>query len=63
MDSYIYILNDLVFFFMGVLFLYLFVLTIASHFKHIIYSKTKKKKKHSIWRKRHLNSELKETPA
>ena len=43
MDSYIYILDDLVFFFTGVLFLYLFILAVASHFKHIIYSKTKKK--------------------
>ena len=43
MDSYIYILDDLVFFFTGVLFLYLFVLTIASHFKHITYSKSQKK--------------------
>lgn len=43
MDSYIYIIDDLVFFFTGVLFLYLFVLAVASHFKHIIYSKAKKK--------------------
>lgn len=43
MDSYIYILDDLVFFFTGVLFLYLFVLAVASHFKHILYSKTQKK--------------------
>lgn len=43
MDSYIYILDDLIFFFTGVLFIYLFVLAVASHFKHIIYSKAKKK--------------------
>ena len=43
MDSYIYIIDDLVFFFTGALFLYLFVMEVASHFKHIIYPKTQKK--------------------
>ncbi len=43
MDSYIYIIDDLVFFFTGALFLYLFVMAVASHFKHIIYPKTQKK--------------------
>ncbi len=43
MDSYIYIIDDLVFFFTGALFLYLFVMAVASHFKHIIYPKTQNK--------------------
>ena len=39
MDSYIYIIDDLAFFLTGILFLYLFVLSTASHFKHITYKK------------------------
>ena len=38
-DSYIYIIDDLVFFCTGLLLLYLFVMAIASHFKHITYPK------------------------
>ena len=43
MDSYIYIIDDLAFFLTGILFLYLFVLSTASHFKHITYPKAQKK--------------------
>lgn len=42
MDSYIYIIDDLAFFFVGILVLYLFVLAVASHFKHIVYPKAGK---------------------
>lgn len=41
-DSYIYIIDDLVFFCTGLLLLYLFVMAIASHFKHITYPKAQK---------------------
>lgn len=43
MNPYIYIIDDLVFFFTGILIIYLFVLSAASHFKHIVYPKTQKK--------------------
>mgnify|MGYP000269184562 CR=1 FL=1 len=43
MDSYIYIIDDLLFLCTGLLLIYLFVLAVASHFKHIIYPKTGKK--------------------
>lgn len=43
MDYYIYIIDDLVFFFTGGVFIYLFVLAVASHFKHIDYPKSQKK--------------------
>ena len=42
MDSYIYIIDDLLFICMVLLLLYLFALSIASHFKHIVYPKTSK---------------------
>ena len=41
-DSYIYIIDDLIFFCTGLLLLYLFVMAVASHFKHITYPKAKK---------------------
>lgn len=41
-DSYIYIIDDLIFFCTGLLLLYLFVMAIASHCKHIIYPKAQK---------------------
>ena len=41
-DSYIYIIDDLVFFCTGLLLLYLFVMAVASHFKHITYPKAQK---------------------
>ena len=43
MDSYIYIIDDLTFFLTGILFLYLFILSTASHFRHITYPKAQKK--------------------
>ncbi|KAA5221503.1 hypothetical protein F2Z21_14285, partial [Bacteroides finegoldii] len=43
MDSYIYIIDDLAFFLTGILFLYFFVLSTASHFRHITYPKAQKK--------------------
>ena len=43
MDSYIYIIDDLAFFLTGILFLYLFILSTASHFRHITYPKAQKK--------------------
>ena len=36
-DSYIYIIDDLIFFCTGLLLLYLFVMAVASHCKHITY--------------------------
>ena len=42
MDSYIYIIDDLIFFCTGLLLLYLFVMAVASHFKHITYPKAQK---------------------
>ncbi len=41
-DSYIYIIDDLIFFCTGLLLLYLFVMAVASHFKHITYPKAQK---------------------
>jgi len=41
-DSYIYIIDDLVFLFTGLLLLYLFVMAIASHVKHMTYPKAQK---------------------
>ena len=41
-DTYIHIVEDFVFFFVGLLLLYLFVLAIASHVKCIIYPKAQK---------------------
>ena len=41
-DTYIYIVEDFLFLFVGLLLLYLFVLAIASHFKCIIYPKAQK---------------------
>ena len=43
MSTYIYIIDDLVFFFVGIVILYLFVLAVASHFKRIVYPKAEKK--------------------
>lgn len=43
MDYYIYLIDDLVFFFTGGIFIYIFVLAVASHFKHIDYPKSQKK--------------------
>lgn len=42
-DSYIYIIDDLLFFCMGIVLVYLFVMATASHFKHITYPKAQKK--------------------
>ena len=42
MDSYIYIIDDLAFFLTGILFLYLFILSTASHFRHITYPEAQK---------------------
>ena len=47
-DSYIYIIDDLVFFCTGLLLLYLFVMAIASHFKHITYSWQKVISEHEL---------------
>ena len=41
-DSYIYIIDDLIFFCTGLLLLYLFVMAVASHCKHITYPKAQK---------------------
>lgn len=43
MDSYIYIIDDLLFFCTAFLLIYLFVLAVASHFKHITYPKAGRK--------------------
>ena len=43
MSTYIYIIDDLVFFFVGIVILYLFVLAVAAHFKRIVYPKAEKK--------------------
>lgn len=43
MDSYIYIIDDLLFFCTALLLIYLFVLAVASHFKHITYPKAGRK--------------------
>lgn len=42
MSTYIYIIDDLVFFFVGIVILYLFVLAVAAHFKRIVYPKLKR---------------------
>lgn len=41
-DTYIYIVDDILFFCMGAILIYLFVLAIASHLKHSQYAKSKK---------------------
>lgn len=41
-DTYIYIVDDFLFFCMGAILIYLFVLAIASHLKHSQYAKSKK---------------------
>lgn len=48
LDTYIYIVDDLLFLCMGFLLLYLFVLAIASHFKRTGYPKTKKQTRCAI---------------
>lgn len=42
MDSYIYIIDDLLFIYTVLLLLYMLVLSVASHFKHIVYAKASK---------------------
>ena len=42
MDNFIYIADDFFFLCIGLLLLYLFVMAIASHFKHITYPKAQK---------------------
>lgn len=41
-DTYIYIVDDFLFFCMGAILIYLFVLAVASHLKHSQYAKSKK---------------------
>lgn len=48
-DSYIYIIDDLLFFCMGIVLVYLFVMATASHFKHITYPKAPKKYRCAIF--------------
>ena len=42
MDNFIYIADDFFFLCIGLLLLYLFVMAVASHFKHITYPKAQK---------------------
>lgn len=42
-NSYIYIIDDLLFFCTGLTLIYLFVLAVASHYPHIIYAKAERK--------------------
>ena len=43
MDSYIYLIDDLLFLCTGLTFIYLFFLAVASHYSHIIYAKAESK--------------------